>query len=381
MSGKIEQQFLLDLFNRLNTGIKKGYNKEVAYNLSDYHLLANLKTNTASFTAFKNYTFKNELVKLLIDENGDARDWASFKEEAEKLNEKFNMKWLRTEFDHAVSASNSAAKWQDMKERKHLYPNIKYITVGDERVRQKHQAWNGIVLPMEHDFWKTHLPPNDWGCRCNFIQVDEEVNTKEVDVNNVPKPPKGFGVNYGEDQKLYDSDHPYFKSNRSAASEVNNDVELFKKAHPEYITLKEGNTKVSAWADKNDLEQNLDAITLLNQIHKADIHIEAHTEIKGVKNPELKWGDIYGDYKVISVAKGLKNALDRLKRQSQSKPSDIYFGVFKIETNVNIDDLKKELRRKINKSRGTTLKGLWIIHNNETLWLSREDIVNGDINI
>lgn len=35
--------------------------------------------------------------------------------------------------------------------------------------RPEHQAWNGLILPSDHLFWRTHYPPNGWGCSCYVI--------------------------------------------------------------------------------------------------------------------------------------------------------------------------------------------------------------------
>lgn len=32
--------------------------------------------------------------------------------------------------------------------------------------RKQHLAWHGLVLPVDDKFWKTHYPPNGWGCQC-----------------------------------------------------------------------------------------------------------------------------------------------------------------------------------------------------------------------
>ena len=41
-----------------------------------------------------------------------------------------------------------------------------YDAVNDSRTRPQHLEWDGLVLPVDHPFWKTHAPPNGWGCRC-----------------------------------------------------------------------------------------------------------------------------------------------------------------------------------------------------------------------
>lgn len=35
--------------------------------------------------------------------------------------------------------------------------------------RPLHLAWNGLTLPADHPWWRTHYPPNGWGCKCYVI--------------------------------------------------------------------------------------------------------------------------------------------------------------------------------------------------------------------
>lgn len=35
--------------------------------------------------------------------------------------------------------------------------------------RPQHLAWNGLTLPPDHPFWKTHAPQNGWGCKCYAV--------------------------------------------------------------------------------------------------------------------------------------------------------------------------------------------------------------------
>jgi uncharacterized protein with gpF-like domain len=362
----------------LSSGIEKGYNSELQYNYADFELLANLKTNAVVFSVFKNHSFKNELVKLLIDDNGDVRDWNSFKKEALKLSDTYNVNWLQTEYDHAVSASNMAAKWQDYQKRKHLYPNLKYVTVGDERVRELHKKWHNLVLPINHKFWDSHYPPNDWGCRCDVIQTDEPINTKELEVNDMPDLPKQFNINYGKQGKAFDETHPYFKTNLDDTRALREDVERYKSKAPEYIELKDEKVSVSAWADRNDLAINLQMASLINKKLKTDIKIRPHLEIQKVKNPEFELDGLLGDLKEITSINNIRNVLDDLKKQAYIKSkNNKYFGVFHLLASpLDLNVLKRELNRKIHTNRSKHLKGLYFVRGNKVVYLSREDIVN-----
>lgn len=108
---------------------------------------------------------------------GKLPTWAEFKKAAVDINNKFNKTWLETEFHQTIATANMAEKWQQFERDADLYPNLKYVTVGDGRVRDKHKALHGLILPINHPLWKKILPPNDWGCRCNVVQTDEPVTT------------------------------------------------------------------------------------------------------------------------------------------------------------------------------------------------------------
>ncbi len=32
-----------------------------------------------------------------------------------------------------------------------------------------HVSWNGLTLPADHPAWRTHYPPNGWGCECYIV--------------------------------------------------------------------------------------------------------------------------------------------------------------------------------------------------------------------
>lgn len=46
--------------------------------------------------------------------------------------------------------------------------------------RPHHVSWNGITLPPEHDFWKTHYTPNGWGCECYIVGARSEAGARRL---------------------------------------------------------------------------------------------------------------------------------------------------------------------------------------------------------
>jgi SPP1 gp7 family putative phage head morphogenesis protein len=80
---------------------------------------------------------------------------------------------LQTIFDVNMRASYGAGKWERIQRTKSKRPNLRYFSVRDGRTRPQHRAWHGIVLPVDHEFWKSHYPPNGWRCRCTVQQLSD----------------------------------------------------------------------------------------------------------------------------------------------------------------------------------------------------------------
>jgi SPP1 gp7 family putative phage head morphogenesis protein len=72
---------------------------------------------------------------------------------------------------------------------------FKYVTVGDNRVRDEHEAWEGVTLPKDDPFWITHTPPNGWNCRCDVIEIYDEREAKAPPETFVPT----IGPNKGKE--------------------------------------------------------------------------------------------------------------------------------------------------------------------------------------
>ncbi|SZD73691.1 phage head morphogenesis protein, SPP1 gp7 family [Candidatus Ornithobacterium hominis] len=161
-------------YQYFTAAVDVGYNS--TFEFYSKELAANLYANIAQFSAFKARSFEKSLTEALWHK-GDFISWNEFKKVGASINQDYNKNWLKTEYHQTVATANMAGKWQDIQRTKDLYPNLKYVTVGDERVRAQHREWDGIVLSIEHPWWKTHYPPNDWGCRCDVERTDDPVSS------------------------------------------------------------------------------------------------------------------------------------------------------------------------------------------------------------
>lgn len=82
----------------------------------------------------------------------------------------------RVIYETNLRSSYAAGRWEQLNDPglAKLMPYWRYVH--NESVlhpRPLHQAWGAsrLTLPRDHPFWKTHFPPNGWGCRCRVTAV------------------------------------------------------------------------------------------------------------------------------------------------------------------------------------------------------------------
>jgi SPP1 gp7 family putative phage head morphogenesis protein len=158
-------------YEHLSEGLNVGYSTSSLFYDEDLALL--LKNDIAIFSAFKETSFRKQLESYLT-ENGSVVPWSEYKKKAAALNIDYNQRYLKTEYHHTVATANGIDKWKSFEADSDLYPNLKFNAIDDSRTREKHRVLDGLILPINHAFWKTHMTPLDWGCRCDLEQTDEE---------------------------------------------------------------------------------------------------------------------------------------------------------------------------------------------------------------
>ena len=172
------------LFSITNAALQQGIDKafdEPEFGKKNVEFINEFKRNAAVFSAFKNHQQTKEIATLIIDEEGNMRSFRKFKKLALEISKDYNQNWLRTEYNTAVKAARSAVNYRSMMETKDLYPNLEYVRTTADHPRELHLDWVGTVLPKDHPWWDTHMPPSDWNCSCSVKQTDKEIT-------DVPEP-------------------------------------------------------------------------------------------------------------------------------------------------------------------------------------------------
>lgn len=92
----------------------------------------------------------------------------------EKVTTTFDPKRLELIYQVNTRQSYGSGRWARIERTKDRFPFVMYRTMRDERVRASHRPWDGVTLPVDHPWWRTHFPPNGWRCRCTAFAVDEK---------------------------------------------------------------------------------------------------------------------------------------------------------------------------------------------------------------
>jgi hypothetical protein len=78
---------------------------------------------------------------------------------------------LQTIYWANVATARAAGEWERTQRTKAALPLLRYGRSTAENRRLQHAGWEGIILPVDHEWWDTHYPPNGWGCQCPVRQL------------------------------------------------------------------------------------------------------------------------------------------------------------------------------------------------------------------
>lgn len=75
-----------------------------------------------------------------------------------------------------ISTSYAAGRWAQLNDPDlvKVRPYWKYVhSDGVANPRPLHVAWSGLILERTDPWWRTHFPPNGWGCHCRVVAVSK----------------------------------------------------------------------------------------------------------------------------------------------------------------------------------------------------------------
>lgn len=378
----LSQELISRTYADLSEGAKKGYGKDwVKFPADGKGSLPNeLKKNIYVFSGAKTYAQLEQLNQLLYDKDGKLRPFNEYAVLAKNINRQYNVNYLQAEYQTARTAAQMAEKWERLQETKDLFPNLKYRSAGDSRVRPEHERLNGIIKPIDDDFWSRYYPPLDWRCRCDVVATAEDVSDDNEE--DLPKPQ--FKGNVGKDKEIFTAKGSFFKLLNTNENAVRN-VELSKlNAAAETIYKSKSGKKldVNIYADPVDLVDNIASAKIIVDHLNTNVQIRPHLDTniaKGLKNPEYFINGNVADLKINfkdGNYSGINRAFDSAKAQ---KITSVVFDFTKSFKELDTQQINRYVLSNINTKRGKQYNEIIFIYNKKAVKVSRETIVKKEL--
>ena len=371
----LNSDLLTTILSDVKGALADGYGKDFVNYDTNAKSKLQLNQNLYRFAGAKTY---QELAKMNYF-LGNKMSFPDFKKEALKINEQYNIQYLQTEYVTANRSGAMAEKWDKVQSQKHLYPNLTYKTAKDNRVREEHRNLQDVTKPVDDPFWDKWYPPNGWHCRCYVVQSDGEVTPGTPKGNPTP----GFHGNVGKNNMAFqENEHPYFVFPASDAKKIKASFENMKLTQPDYNlvhTNKKATLEVSTWTDPNDIELNQKYAKILVDELKLSVKILPHSEIEGLKNPELEINGLKSELKNIEKVGGIKTSFETAKKQ-MGYGKNHYSVVFNLDNikKLKLEDITKQLANKFNATRGKNIDHVYFIKNGKAVDLTRAKILKKD---
>ena len=320
-----------------------------------------LESNAFIFSGFKTYHTMREIGLSLTKDDGEIKPFAAFAQEVRAIHKRYNVRYLESEYDHAVGSALMADRWH-VSAPKSIF---EYRTAGDSKVLPAHEALDRTRLPKGDPFWQDYFPPNGWGCRCDAIEVpsDTPLSTPQEawergDTALRSNKQELFRGNPGRDLRLFPDKHPYYGERGIAHCSI-----------AKHSKEDEGECEVLAEVLKAQKGARKISLTPEQKEHRKALQDEAKAKYKGVI--------VHNVVDILIRGKGIKEFLNQ--------PHKHYF-----EKNELIRNLQKVLEEakylgvaEYHKNNPDIVQShlLSIILEGEPSWIIARENIKGEIDL
>lgn len=153
----------------LVSGFGKDY-KSPFISQPEINRLAAMDANIQRFSAAKTVSQVQEINRLVAA----GTPFSELKNEVRKINDQFNVNWLKTETGTAYATGLNVGDWMG---KSTVFKFARWRQIQRSTKRESHSALNGKV-------WRTDeipaIPPLDWNCGCRleyFEETEEDIKT------------------------------------------------------------------------------------------------------------------------------------------------------------------------------------------------------------
>ncbi len=227
----LEEGPAADMVRETYSVLRRAMAAGVADNVIPDAMVRKLENSLFLFSGFKTAQELKDISLRLRNDDGTVKGFSRFLSEVRSIDRAYNVNYLRSEYNFAVSSSQMAASWAEVKAAGNRY-DLQYRTAGDDHVREEHRPLAGVTLPVSDDFWRYYYPPNGWGCRCTAVQVvkgkyptsDSKAAILAGDRTTDTPKKRIFRFNPGIDGQIFPPKHPYYKLSKAEAEQVKKSV-------------------------------------------------------------------------------------------------------------------------------------------------------------
>jgi SPP1 gp7 family putative phage head morphogenesis protein len=215
-TGELPEDLYFAIAEYLKDGLYKGFGGELTeFGGKNLELLEDLRENIYMFSGAKTYQQVREMTELIANNE----TFSEFKKDALEVYDKYNVDWLRTEYNTAIGQATQARQWSDIESDKDVFPYLRYSAVMDENTSDICAPLNGVTLPVDDPLWDEYSPLNHFNCRCVLEQIDKYSDAKTTGSHRVAEIKKEldetvqpeFKMNAGKDGYIFSPEHPYFE--------------------------------------------------------------------------------------------------------------------------------------------------------------------------
>lgn len=244
-----------------------------------------LRANVSRFAAYKSAYVEGEFARIANDPKyNDATRKAAMNAAEDRF-----ARWTDAEYNTATARCRTAKQMAEFMEPDNvrLFPNLEWLATRSANPRAEHQAFVGLILPKEDDFWKTHTPGTEWNCKCDLAETDAPASNAD----NLPdiKPPRGLEGNPYHTGEVFTDKVGYIRNARISAEDANiMGRNNYRKYRPTDYSFSIGNEPIDV--NKILFKETAKASTdQINYFLKNEIcrHLGRYVEAKDEINPEL----------------------------------------------------------------------------------------------
>lgn len=312
----LDEEMIRESYSELNKKARAGYGDDWLKVNNDTGtpdpVILKMQQNLFRFSGAKTLAELEELNSRLY-KNGKRLGWDEFKQEALKINEQYNLNHAQAEWQTATQAGLHAQNWGEYQRNKKQFPNLKYKTQGDDRVRDEHRQLEGVIAPIDSPFWQKYYPPNGWRCRCYTVQT-AEAPTRDIP-DEVPGVKTEFRINVATGGQVFNEQdtkdakaHSYFALAKAVGGrQLKVSFERSKLSAPYNKAVHKspkgkGSVDISPFADLSGFDANYKSAVVIADSLGYTVKLRPHieTSIFPTKNPEYLINDKIGELKTPS---------------------------------------------------------------------------------